>query len=234
MICQAILGTFVFIVYVFVVPSVAASNALSQDVHPISLSLYKFLVVLGIFTSFHFCLALQGGQFVFMARMISSATNEDFLKQRSGNKLRALFWSANLALAGLWTLITGSIINGKIGSRILEEPFFFPPNVGRISGLTIVAGILMICFGFCSIATVITLRKVPSAYWILWTVVFLFVWLNFTIAQIAKVGPFFNAIAMHHGLTFTVMFLGAYFVRCWDHDSQVKQIDEPALASPQV
>lgn len=219
---QAILGIFVFIVYVFVQPGFLAADASSTSAIPgLSIGMFKFLVTLGIFTSSHFCLALQGGQFVFMARMISAATGDDFLRQRSGDRMRASFWSMNITLAGLWTLMTGSIINSQVGSGKLEVVYMFAPNVGKLPGFTVVTGLCMMFFGLAGIAFAMSDTIAPQAYYVAAILVFLLTWLNYTIGQLSMVGTMMGAsmASMHSGLVFMLMLMGTYFVWCFSKES---------------
>lgn len=213
MVIQTLLGYYVFIVYVFVLPAKKASN-LAEPLSGLSLASNKFLIVLGILTSFHFCLALQGGQFVFMARLVAAATGEDFLKQKSGNVMRSCFWNANFALSGLWTLITGSLINSQVGSGRLETQFESPPNVGTLPGLTIFVGLLMLVWGIVGIILGLY-KSAPAAYFLGTGIVYIFALLNFGIAQLSTLenaNEFGGAVALHNGLSFMVVFLGPYFV----------------------
>lgn len=218
MIVQTVLGIYVFVMYVFVQPSYLAMDLTEQDdgltAMGISLGLHKLLIVLGIFTSFHFCLALQGGQFVFMARMVTAATGEDFLRQKSGHRMRAMFWSGNLALAGLWTLITGAVLNSEFGGGRMDMTYAFPPNVGRVPALTVCTGLVMLLSGMYGVAIGAVKLSVPKVYYLLSAVAFLFTWLNFTIVQFGFVGFAAKGIGMHNGLVFMISFLGPYFVWC--------------------
>lgn len=212
MLTQTILGWFVFIVFVFVVPSVRASN-LQQPILTLSTSTSRFIITMGIFTSFHFCLALQGGQFVFMARLVCAATGEDFLKQNSGHFMRACFWNANLALSGLWTLITGAVINAQVGSGELALPYKSPPNVGTLPGLTVTTGLIMFVWGIVGIIAAISKTASPL-YYAGTGIVYLLALMNYGIAQFGTfaAGETGGSIALHNGLVFMVVFLGPYFV----------------------
>lgn len=217
LILQVIAGYFVFIVYVFVQPSFMAADLMAPRLVGLSLGQDKFIIVLGILTSFHFCLALQGGQFVFLCRLISAGTGKDFLKQRSGNRMRAIFWNANLGLAGLWTLITGAIITTEVDGGKLAMSFMSPPNVGLLPGLTIAAGIVMIVFALIGILFVVMRLRAHWIYFAGGAAVYLLLYLNYTIVQFGLMaGPespgFGGPIAMHGGLVYMIVFLGPYFV----------------------
>lgn len=215
MIVQAILGWFVFITFVFADPIVKIRNLPSGDAFlpGLSLGAAKFVMTLGILTSFHFCLALQGGQFVFMARLICAASGSDFLKQRSGTLMRALFWNGNLALSGLWTLITGAVIRGQVGAGKLLQAYVSPPNVGTLPSITIVCGIIMLCWGLVGVGMALS-KAAPPAYFIVTGLVYVAMLLNFGILQFGffRDGTAGGPVAMHNGLVFMVVFIGAYFV----------------------
>lgn len=213
MIVQTLFGYYVFVVYVFVVPAMQASNLSEPLLEGMSVSSSRFLISLGVLTSFHFCLALQGGQFVFMARLVCAATGENFLMQKTGNSMRSVFWNANFALSGLWTLISGSLVNAQVGGGRLETPYVSPPNVGTVTGFTIFVGLLMMVWGMVGI--VMGLQKIaPSWYFVGTGVVYLFALLNFGIAQFGTfAGPGAGGpVALHNGLVFMVVFMGPYFV----------------------
>lgn len=211
---QSLLGWYVFIVFVMVFPGNKAA-ILTGGQLGLSIPLTRFLITLGLFTSAHFCLALQGGQFIFMARLITSATGKDFLKQKSGAKMRAVFWNCNIALAGFWTLITGAILNAKVeaGTFSLSRSFAFPPNVGASPGFTIFTGLIMLAFGAYGAAAAVTPLPTGFPYYITAAIVYLFAFLNYTIVQFGLLllpGP--GGIGMHNGLIFMIMTLGPYFL----------------------
>lgn len=213
---QTLLGYFVFIVFVFALPIYTAVD-LEMPMAGLTLSENRFVIALGILTSFHFCLALQGGQFVFMARLVAAATDTDFLKQRTGATMRAVFWNANLAMSGVWTLITGAFIAAKISGGTLAMPYVSPPNVGRLPGMTIAAGVFMIALGVMGILIAGAGKGVPKFYFVTVALVYVFAFLNFGMAQFGKLGgpdqaPPAGAVALHNGLVFMVVFLGPYFV----------------------
>lgn len=210
---SSLLGYYVFFVFVFVQPSFRAGDLTDSILDGLSVGQSKFLIVMGILTSFHFCLALQGGQFVFFARLICAGTGRDFLKQNTGNTMRAIFWNANLGLSGLWTLIAGSLIQAETGGGKLPAPFMAAPHVGRLPSMTIWTGILMIVCALVGIGLAASRMRVPSMYYILAMYTYLSAFLNFTIVQFGMVeGAPSGPVALHAGLVFMVVFLGPYFV----------------------
>lgn len=225
MVVQAILGIYVFIAFVVVAPAYRADNApptgvpIALDGPPdeaatnayatLSRGLYRWLVTLGIFTSAHFCLALQGGQFIFMARLITSATGEDFLKQKTGSKFRAIFWNANMALAGFWTFVFGC----TYARNTTDDTFFvFPPHVGINIGFVIFVGLLMFFWAAFGVMLALMPNTNRAFYYPGCAFVFLFTYLNFTIVQAGLWVGGTEAIAMHTGLVIFVSFLGPYFL----------------------
>lgn len=210
---QTVLGYYVFIVFVFVIPAFRAADLTGPIVEGLSIGQSRFVIALGVLTSFHFCLALQGGQFVFMARLVVAATGTDFLKQKTGNQMRAIFWNANLALSGLWTLITGAVIHANVGGGKLAMPYESPPNVGRLPLMTIFTGLMMLVYGGLGMAMG-AMRMAPSYYFIGSFVLFLYALLNFGIVQFGLIpGAPAWPTALHNGLVFMVVFLGPYFVQ---------------------
>lgn len=214
MVVQNVLGWYVFIVFVFAQPAERANE--TSEVLGLSLGMSRFLVVLGLFTSFHLCLALQGGQFVFLTRLLGAAENRDCLMSNTGDRMRALFWNGNLALAGLWTFMLGSILNNRVEAGTFERgtTFAFPPHIGRSPALSIFVGLLMLLYGlFGMTAALMPKLGTGFAYYVAGIVVYVFAMLNFTIAQLGLLrAPAPAAIGMHNGLVFMIMVLGPYFV----------------------
>lgn len=230
MVIQAILGLFVFVIYVFLAPAFYAANSLHYETLDLERGLFRFLVALGILTSIHFCFALQGGQFVFMARMVSIAGRTNFLMQKTGDRMRAVFWSGNIALSGLWTLVIGAVIRGKIGGGKVSRPYAFPPHVGRLPGFTIATGIFMLMYGLAGAVLASVAVVAPQLYYIAGTLIFLLAWINFTIGQLSLVGSLGGPVAMHTGLVFVVFFLGTYFVWCASKEEPASEVvDEKEL-----
>ncbi|KAI0566927.1 hypothetical protein FGB62_5g525 [Gracilaria domingensis] len=225
---QTVFGYFVFAVFVFALPAVRAADLEEgQGIPIVGLTLFqnRFIIWMGILTSFHFCLSLQGGQFVFLARLVSAGTGRDFMKAQSGNKMRAVFWNMNLALSGLWTLITGALIQAEFGGGRLDAPFVSPPNVGRLPGMTIAAGVFMITWGLVGAFFGVSGGSVPSFYYFGTAFVYLFAFLNFTIVQFGQLDflgdgaePIDGATALHAGLVFMTVALGPYFVNQADRE----------------
>lgn len=210
---QSVLGLFVFVVYVFVIPGFRAADLTEPSLAGLTVGQSRFLIALGAFTSFHFCLALQGGQFVFMARLVCAASGQDFLKQRSGVRMRAVFWNANMALAGLWTFATGMLVRINAGAP-LDVPFMSPPNVGLLPGMTIWTGILMMFWAAVGVIIALSRSPVPKFYFPVIAYVYLSAFLNYTIVQFgliedARAGD----VALRAGLVFMVVFVGPYFVQ---------------------
>lgn len=209
---QTVFGYYVFIVFVFLIPAYRAADLTEPSLDGLSLGQSRFIIAMGILTSFHFCLALQGGQFVFMARLVCAATGDNFLAQATGNRMRAIFWNANLALSGLWTLLTGAIVNSNVGGGRLLTNFFSPPNVGVLPGMTIFTGILFLVWGVVGI-TMAVMKIAPFAFFVGSAVVYVMGLLNFGIVQFGLLtGPSSGPVALHNGLVFMVVFIGSYFV----------------------
>lgn len=226
MLVQAVLGWYVFIDFVFVLPSYQVANLQGPIfnapffTNSLSEGQLQFLVVLGILTSMHWCLALQGGQFLFMARLVAADTGSDFLKQRSGAKMRSLFWNMNFLLSGLWSFIFACLLIDKLGGGEYPAPFVSPPNAGTLPGLTLFTSLLMMLWPLIGMGISITNRhSVVKAYITATIPVFLFVFLNYTIVQLGIIGAVAGA-SKHHGLLFMLMFLGPYFMLKQTEDTE--------------
>ncbi|PXF44205.1 hypothetical protein BWQ96_06065 [Gracilariopsis chorda] len=218
MLIQSVLGYYVFAVFVFLLPSFAIADLEKPLMSGLNLSQSRFLLVMSIFTSFHFCLALQGGQFVWMARLVSIASARDVLSAKSRHKTRAMFWNLNLAFAGLWILLTGSVINATVGSGRLQEPFAVAPNIVVLPVLTIVTGIVMLSWGLFGFHLARRERAPSPLYFVVCAAVYVLAFLNFTIVQLglvdssaAGVSGADGAAAVHAALIFMVTTMGAYF-----------------------
>eukprot|EP00178_Gracilaria_changii_P014215 TRINITY_DN40236_c0_g1_i1.p1 TRINITY_DN40236_c0_g1~~TRINITY_DN40236_c0_g1_i1.p1 ORF type:complete len:352 (-),score=66.90 TRINITY_DN40236_c0_g1_i1:438-1493(-) len=235
---QTLFGYYVFIVFVIAAPAVRAADITQAAIDEaiakmegaptggvftmLTVGQNRFLIALGILTSFNFCLALQGGQFVFLARLVSAATGQDFMKQQSGNKMRAVFWNMNLAFSGLFTVITGSLIRSQIGAGE-TRPYVSPPNVGTLPGLTITAGLLMLVWGLVGVFFGMSGGSVPSFYYMGSALVYLIAFLNFTIVQFGQLPfteepPIDGGTALHAGLVFMTVTIGPYFVNQADRE----------------
>lgn len=213
MVVQSILGYFVFAMFVFVIPVFRAIDMTASLPPGLTVGQSRTVIAMGILTSFHFCLALQGGQFVFMARLICGATGDNFLSQATGNRMRAIFWNVNLGLSGLWTMITGAVIDSNLGGGRLAEPFVTPPNIGVLPGMTVIVGMVMLVWGGVGIAMAL-LDRAPAVYFAGTGVVYVVALLNFGLVQIGLIeNGSGGVVALHNGLVFMVFFMGAYFVQ---------------------
>lgn len=216
---QTLMGWYVFVVYVFLLPSYRITN--EEPMLGLSVESSRTVGVLGILTSLAWCLALQGGQFVFISRMFAFGGNSDFLAQRKGAKMRAVFWNANYAIAGIWALISACIIiNGTGGVWTTATPFFAPPNVGRFPILLLLTALLMTIWPLIGVGIVLS-GKVQSirAYTLCSFFVFLVVYANYTLVQFgfmsgnpAPPSDVANGAGFHNHLTMMLAFLGPYFM----------------------
>lgn len=217
---QWILGWYVFTLFVIALPAIRAMKLQKTTPEGLSLGQSRFLTTLGIFTSFHLCLSLQGGQFIFFARLVAAATRTDFLRQETGERNSAIFWNINLALCGAWTFITGVLIRSNVGAGKLQQPFVSPPNVGVLPGLTIFTGVLMSSYGLLGIGMVFT-NNSPLLYFVGAIFVYIVALLNFGVLQFGFIShPPAGAVVVHNGLVFMVIFMAIFFV----HKSYVQQL----------
>lgn len=217
---QTILGWYTFISYVFVIPSFAIANnkVTAAGLDPAT---SRAIGVFGILTSLAWCLALQGGQFVFICRMFAFAGNSDFLKQRSGAKMRSIAWNLVYAFAGFWALVTACVIVNKTGGTwTTKPPFVAPPNVGRLPYFLLLTSLLMTVWPFVGIALSVTgkwgaVRRYSLASCFVWILVYI----NYTLLQFgfmagnpAEPGNVGVGAGMHNHLTMMLAFLPCYFM----------------------
>lgn len=214
---QTLMGWYVFIDYVFLIPSFRI--AAGETMPGLTAAAARAVGVFGIFTSASWCLALQGGQFVFISRVMAFGGQRDFLNQRSGARMRAIFWNANYAMSGVWATVTAAVVIGAKGIRVTDR-FFGPPNVGRIPLYLLFTGLLMIVWPLFGILISFTNNvSVARKYAVASFVVFAFVWVHYTIGQLGflaatpgmTAGPAAGA-TLHNHLTLMVAFLGPYFM----------------------
>lgn len=217
---QTLAGWYTFITYVFVIPAFRIANE-TKPMLGMSAAASKAFGAMGILTSLSWCLALQGGQFVFISRLMAYGTEENFLKQRTGAGMRSMFWNANYFLAGLWATISACIVINQKGIGLTKPgPFFAPPNVGRIPLYLLSTGLLMMFWSLggiaiCAMKNKAAIRKYAVGSFF----VFLFVQVHYTIGQLGFIAanPAPSAVpaagaALHNHLTFMVSFLGPYFM----------------------
>ena len=222
LIVQTILGWFVFIDYVIIIPSFRIANE-TTNLLTLGTAATKAFGALGILTSMNWCLALQGGQFVFICRMLAYGDDGDFLYQRSGSKMRAIFWNGNYLFAGIWSTASAIILIANRVGAVTSGVFFAPPNVGRIPIYLFITGLLIIVwalFGIIISSTnnILILPKYTLGSFF----VFIFVWAHFTIGQLGFIAgnPAPSAVpaagaAMHNHLAMMLAFLPVYFM--WKH-----------------
>lgn len=220
LVVQSILGWYVFVVYVFILPAFRIANEEAPQLG-LSEAASKAFGVMGILTSLSWCLALQGGQFVFICRSLAYAGYSDFLAQRKGAKMRAIFWSLNYTFAGLWALVGAIIIiNGTNGVGVTKGPFFAPPNVGRLPILLLVVAAVMVLWPLVGIALAVTGKvRAIKKYTFASFFVFLVVYANYVLIQFgfmsgnpAPPANVANGAGMHNHLTMMLAFLGPYFL----------------------
>lgn len=219
MLLQLVLGYLVFIVFVFVLPSFSIAHLQAPLMRGLNLSQSRFLIVMSMFTSFHFCLALQGGQFVWMTRMASVASARHLFGDKSRHRTRAMFWNLNMAFAGLWILLTGSVLNATLASCRLQQPFAVAPNVVVMPVLTIVTGIAMLGWGLFGFHLARRESTPSPLYFLSCAAIYVLAFLNFALVQFAfvdtsaaAVGGADGAAAVHAALIFVLSTMGAYFV----------------------
>jgi len=144
--------------------------------------------------------------------------------------MRAYFWNGNLAFSGLWTLIAGIIVSANADeSGRLSTPYFGPPNVGVLPGMTVWTGLLLLVWGTLGVILAARGRVVPMMYYVMTAYVYISAYLNYGIVQFGlfttpdgEASPS-GAVALHNGLVFMTVFLGAYFLNLMS--TEIKQTD---------
>lgn len=241
------LSWFTYIVWVFLMPAyrwrLDEPTVLGVG-EVVSVARTHGLIATGIVTSSAFCAALQGGQFVFGLRLLAFQAQQAveappaLLTVGLGyNRLRAVFWSALMALGGGGTLAAGIVLTIAVGGGRLAAPFFFdfPPHVGVFPIQTIVTGGVMVAHGLLGLAAAVAAagtgrpaRGVVSLHVHATPLVWVVLLLNFSLVQIAAVGPagmgvgqgrLAYAAAVHAGLTLVATFIGPYFVVAASRDA---------------
>lgn len=216
---QNALGWHVFTTFVFILPGLEVEAREAPVVDGLSLTADKAAGVLGILASASMCLALQGGQFLFLARLIAFSTPTDFCSQRTGTRMRAIFWNANLSLAGLWMTAQASVIVNGAGAGLLSMSVNPPPALGRIPVYLLYTGVLMLIWPLVGVFIVLfRMRRMVRPYAAVSFFVFVLIHVHFTIGQMGfladgpgSAGPAARG-ALGNGLVFVLGFLGPFFM----------------------
>ncbi|GAB0496000.1 hypothetical protein MMPV_007310 [Pyropia vietnamensis] len=219
LITQTIQSWFVFIIYVFLIPSYRA-HFLTAPIFPFdSIGESRWFITMGILTSVALCLALQGGQFAFGMRLLAyqSPTWRKSHLHASLSVARGLFWNGNMVLAGLSTTIAGLLLlanaGGNGGAGRLSPRFFgAPPHVGVFPIMTFVTGLFAMVTGLVGMAACVA-RHLVKPFLALTAVNYIVMYLNFTLVQVGAIengGPV-AAAALHSGLVLLTALIGPYF-----------------------
>ncbi|KAK1866539.1 hypothetical protein I4F81_009055 [Pyropia yezoensis] len=217
LVTQTVQSWFVFVIYVFLIPSYRA-RYLEAPIFPFdSVGGSRWFIAMGILTSIALCLALQGGQFAFGMRLLAhqSPPGKASARDAAMAAVRGVFWNGNMVLGGLSTTIAGGLLLGAAngGSGRLGPAFFgAPPHVGVFPLMTLFTGLSMTATGLAGMVA----SAVSSAFkpFLALTVVnYLLAYLNFTIVQVGAIeggGPP-QAGAFHSGLVLLTALIGPYF-----------------------
>lgn len=223
LVVQTLLSIYVFLLYVFVQPALRARDLLEPLLPGMSVGSSRVLITMGIITSFSFCLALQGGQFLMGARLLA------YQKQLAGsppglataatmhNRVRAAAWSINMLVGGLSTLFAGALLTREVtGTSTFPAFFVAPPHVGVYPVLTVVTGLAMIAFAALGAATAAAGRM----YWALVAATlptYVLMYLNFALVQVGGIGQgrAIEAAPLHSGLVAVTVALAPYFAAEW-------------------
>ncbi|GAB0496003.1 hypothetical protein MMPV_007313 [Pyropia vietnamensis] len=217
LITQTIQSWFVFIIYVFLIPSYRA-RYLEAPIFPFdSIGESRWFITMGILTSVALCLALQGGQFAFGMRLFAHQSPPGKASEADAAKsaARGLFWNGNMVLGGLSTTIAGGLLlaaeNGGAGRL---GPVFFgaPPHVGVFPLMSLFTGLSMTATGLLGMAASV-MSSLFTPLLVLTAFNYLLAYLNFTIVQVGAIeggGPP-QAAAFHSGLVLLTALIGPYF-----------------------
>ncbi|CDF39595.1 unnamed protein product [Chondrus crispus] len=220
-----LLNLFVFAVYNLADPIYRIRNLISFGGRPVSdVSLFRGAESMALLTRICFTIALFAGQVIFMLRLASSSSTKG--KWSSGvMQAHAIFWNANVALAGLWTLVLGGgVLSHTELFRKIEDVngtiFFFLPHAGTEPGFTIATGIVMILWGVLGVALAL-LRRQKVHWFLLGSLpVALLVYLNFTLVQLGQLRFIVSdasLVATNTAYVFALFFLSCFFLRRCRH-----------------
>jgi hypothetical protein len=202
---QSVLSWYVFIVFVIAFPAYVSAH-LEAGRFGFSLSLDRFLIVLGILTSASWCAALQAGQFILASRLRAMFVS-------GKHKLDATVWCAFALIAGLAITVSGILVASKTAGSPLIPPPAYPPNVAIYPQMLIATGLITsiwACVGLAgSAGTTATLLK---AFHLGWGPVFLINLITFSLV-FGKVpeGKLAAPAAQHALLTFAYTSLPLVF-----------------------
>eukprot|EP01102_Stenamoeba_stenopodia_P010521 TRINITY_DN317_c0_g1_i1.p1 TRINITY_DN317_c0_g1~~TRINITY_DN317_c0_g1_i1.p1 ORF type:complete len:311 (+),score=34.93 TRINITY_DN317_c0_g1_i1:204-1136(+) len=148
MVLNSTIGWFYFVVYVFADPAFNINRKEPED-FPLSRSYTTGARVMSIIASFCFCMAVLGGQFVFLHGMAQfQLKKEDEVLTKRYYRSRLIGYSLLPLLSGLSILTMGAILQDQAGAGKLEfGPYVYPPCIVWYPELTIVTGILLFLFG---------------------------------------------------------------------------------------
>eukprot|EP00168_Porphyra_purpurea_P011724 TRINITY_DN2994_c0_g1_i4.p1 TRINITY_DN2994_c0_g1~~TRINITY_DN2994_c0_g1_i4.p1 ORF type:complete len:407 (-),score=86.90 TRINITY_DN2994_c0_g1_i4:96-1145(-) len=149
LISQTVMSWFVFIVYVFLLPSYRAHFLTAPIMQFDSVGASRAFITMGILTSAAICLALQGGQFTFGMRLLVHQGEPGKASRTAGAEGRGLFWNGNMVFAGLSTAVAGILLlaNGAGAGRVATGIFGAPPHVGVFPLMTLLTGLSMVATG---------------------------------------------------------------------------------------
>lgn len=228
LVMQTLLSIYVFFLYVFVQPALRARDLLEPLLPGMSVGSSRVLIAMGIITSFSFCLALQGGQFLMGARLLA------YQKQLVGsppglataatkhNRLRSAAWSVNMLVGGLSTVVAGALLAREVtGTSTFPAFFAAPPHVGVYPVLTLVTGLMMVAYAGLGVAAAAAGRL----YWALVAATlptYVVMYLNFALVQVGGIGMgrAIEAAPLHSGLVAVTVALAPYFAAEWSKERE--------------
>lgn len=208
-IIQAVLGWYVFIVFVLAAPIKDAINTTGiPDL--LTRSEHVSLIILGnLLGSVNFCWALQGGQFIMILRLYNAQRKVPEMPNRAA--LRAMVWSGNQIVAAISTLYVGALLDTK-GFTSTTAPIGAPPHVVWFPVLSIITSIIMLAYGVIGLLSaksrMLTTQVLPWA-WVVATVAMM---INFSwvFGIVPGLAPPIPGAAQHAGLILAVTVLPVF------------------------
>lgn len=220
---QTILSVYVFFLYVFLQPALRARDLLEPLLPGMTIGSSRALLAMGILTSFSFCLALQGGQFLMGLRLLT------YQRQLAGspagfasaaikhNRIRAAAWSINMLVGGLSTTAAGAVLVSQVtGTTTFPAFYAAPPHVGVYPALTLVTGLVMVADAVLGLAACAAVR-LYGALVVATLPTYLLMYANFAAVQVGGIGQgrAIEAAPLHTGLVFVTAALAPYFAFQW-------------------
>lgn len=197
----------------------------------LSLRASKFLVANGMLAAWAMCFSGLGGQWLFMSRMVASASGTDFCKATSGNRYRSILWGLNLSALGLSALIAGALIGIEQGTGILDAHVMASPHIVSLPVSTILVGLAMLLTG--ALGVLIAIGRQMCLVPVFYVAIGLLYFSILCSKLLGEIGAIVGGPAIASGiqsnLFFTALFLPLYYMRqfsCQDKDGSAMLVTD--------